>query len=75
LADQVGRANDMKHFIIILSDKGELEAIFGRIDGNALRSGITVEAMNDFAFDTGEVDGLIKGLDDAVITGKAWGAC
>lgn len=68
LPNEIAVPDDLEDFIVVLADQSEFEAVLRRIDGDGARPGSTVEAMHDLAFDTGEVDGLVKSLDYAVIT-------
>lgn len=70
LADEVGRPDDVEYFIVVLTDERELKAVFGRIDGDGLRLCGAVEAVENLALDTGEVDWLVKGLDNSVVAGN-----
>jgi hypothetical protein len=58
----------LKDFIVILPDEGQLESILGRIDRDGSRFGTSVKAVNDITLDSGQVDGLLEGLDNTVIT-------
>ena len=58
----------MQYFVVVLSHQRQLESVLGRIDRDRSRLGISVEAMNDLSFDSCEVDWLIEGLDDSVVT-------
>lgn len=68
LSDKVGSSDNLEDFIVVLSDKGELESILCWVDGDGSRLGTSVKAVDDVALDSGEVDGLFKGFDNAVIT-------
>jgi acylphosphatase len=57
----------VEDLIVVLAHKGELEAVFGRVDGNGPRLGVAVEAVDHLALDASEVDGLLQSLDDAVV--------
>ena len=70
MPDKVGRANDVKDFVVVLAHEGELEAVFGRVDRDGARLGVAVEAVDDLALDAGKVDGLLERLDDAVVAAR-----
>jgi hypothetical protein len=58
----------MEHFIIIPLDEGEFEAVLSGVDLQNPRLSITVEAMHRPSLDSDEVDGLIKGPHNAIVT-------
>ena len=68
LSDKVGRSDDLEDFVIVLSDESQLESVLGRIDSDGSRFGTSVKAVNDITLDSGQVDGLLEGLDNTVIT-------
>jgi hypothetical protein len=68
LTDQVGCPDDLKDFVVILADEGQLETILGRVDRDGAGLGTAVEAVNDVALDPSQVDGLFERLDDSIVT-------
>jgi hypothetical protein len=58
----------MKHLLIIIAQKRKLETILGRIERDCPGTSGTVEAVNCLAFDAREVDRIIQGADDTVVT-------
>jgi len=68
LSDKVGRSDDLKDFIIVLPDESQLESVLCRIDSDGSGLGTSVKAVNDITLDSGQVDGLLKGLDNTIIT-------
>ena len=71
LTDQVRRANDLQDLVIVFADESELEAILGGVDGDSPWLSGAVEAVNNLALDSSEIHGLIKRLDDAVVSGRS----
>jgi hypothetical protein len=68
LSDEVGSPDDLENFIVVLADEGKLESVLGRIDSDSSGLSAPVKTVNDVALDSSEVDRLLKGLDNAVIT-------
>jgi hypothetical protein len=68
LSNKIGGSDNLEDFIVILPDEGQLESILGRIDSDGSRFGTSVKAVNDITLDSGQVDRLLKGLDNTVIT-------
>ena len=52
---------------MIVFQQGKFEAILGRIKRNGSGASRSIQAMNSLAFDTGEVDGVIKSTYDAMV--------
>jgi len=69
LSDQVRVSNDLQDFIVVLLDKGELEAVLRGIDLNGSRSGGPVQAVNGRPLDSSQVNRLLQRLDDSVVAG------
>lgn len=68
LSDKIGRSDDLEDLIVILPDESQLESVLGRIDSDGSGLGTSVKAVNDITLDSGEVNGLLEGLDNTVIT-------
>lgn len=68
LTDEVRVPDDLEDLIVVFAGERELEAVLGRVDGDGPRGSGSVEAVHDLALDAGEVDGLLEGLDDTVVT-------
>jgi len=68
LADQVGGLDDTQHFVVVVLDERKLEPILSGVHRNGSRLGGTIEAVDRFAFDAGEVYWLLQGPDDAIVT-------
>ena len=67
LAEQVRRPDEVQDLVVVVPDERVLEAVFGRVDGDGAGAGGAVEAVHGFAFDAGEVDGVVEGADYAVV--------
>jgi hypothetical protein len=68
LTDEIAAADDLKHLVVVLSDKGKFESVLGRVDGDGPRLGGSVQAVDNLPLDSGEVDGLLERLDDTIVT-------
>jgi hypothetical protein len=68
LSNEIGGSDNLEDFIVILPDEGQLESVLGRIDRDGSRFGTSVKAVDDITLDSSQVDGLLKGLDNTVIT-------
>jgi hypothetical protein len=71
LPNKIRASYDLENLVVVLSDEGELEAIFCRVNGDCPGFGSPVKTVNDLTFDSSEVNWLVKSLDDSVITGEA----
>lgn len=69
LADEVGRPDDLKNFIVLLLGKCQFEPVLGRVDIDRPGSTGAVDAVNDLTLDASEVDRLLERLDNARVTG------
>lgn len=63
--------DDLEHLIVIPLDQRQLELIFDGIDGKDSRLGITVEVVQAAALDAHEVDSLVEGANNAIVTLEA----
>lgn len=70
LTQEIGRANDVQHLLMVVAKQSELEPIFCRIDRDGPRPSGTVEAVNSLALHTSEVHGVVQGADHAMIAGQ-----
>lgn len=70
LANQARRFDEMKHLIIVPLHQCTLKAEFGRIDVKDLRFGASVKTVNLSSLDLDQVNSLIKGADDTIVTWK-----
>jgi hypothetical protein len=43
--DEIAAADDLKHLVVVLSDKGKFESVLGRVDGDGPRLGGSVPAQ------------------------------
>jgi len=68
LTNKVTAADDLQHLVVVLSDKSELEAVLCGVDGDRLRLGGTIKAVDDLTLDSCKVDRLFERLDDTVVT-------
>lgn len=68
LSDKVTASDDLKNLVIVFANKSKLESILGRIDGDCSRLGSSVQTVYHLTLDSRQVDWLLKGLDDTVIT-------
>ncbi len=68
LTDEVAGADDLENLVVVLANESELEAVLRRVDGDGSRLGRSVEAVNCGSLHSREVDGLLKGLDDTIVT-------
>jgi hypothetical protein len=68
LSNKIGSSDNLEDFIVILPDEGQFESVLGRINGDGSRFGRSVKAVNDITLDSSQVDGLLEGLDNTVIT-------
>jgi len=64
LSDEVGVSDDLEDLVVVLLRESELESVLGRVDVDGSRSSVSVDAVNDLALDSSEVDGLVESLDD-----------
>lgn len=60
----------MKHFFMIVFQQRQFEAILGRVKCNGSGARRSIQAMDNLALDTGEVDGVIKSTYDAMVAGS-----
>lgn len=68
LADKIAVSDDLQDLVVVLPDQSELESVLGRIDGDGTRLGGAVETVDDLALDASEVDRLVEGFNDAIVT-------
>lgn len=68
LAQQSGGANDVQHFIVVVAQKREFEAVFGWIECDGAGPCRAVETVHCLSLDTGQIDRVIESADHAMIT-------
>jgi hypothetical protein len=68
LAKQVGGSDDVQHLFMVIPEQSQLETVLSRVEGDGFRAGGTVEAVDGLALDTGEVDRVVEGADNAMVT-------
>jgi hypothetical protein len=68
LPQQRRRADNMEHLVIVVTQERKFEPVLGRVERNCARACRSVQAMSGLALDTGEVDGVIKCADHAMVT-------
>lgn len=67
LTDKVATSNDLKNLVVVLPDQGELESVFGRVDGDCFWLCGSVQAVYDLSLDSSQVDWLLERLDNPVV--------
>lgn len=55
LTNKIRRANEIEDFFVILTDKGELESIFSRVNVELSWTSRSVQTMDDLALDAYKV--------------------
>jgi hypothetical protein len=68
LAQEIRRANDMKHLFVIVAQQSKLETVFSRVESDRPGSGRAIETVCRFAFDACQIHRIIKGADDAIVS-------
>jgi hypothetical protein len=58
----------MKHFLILLVDQSQFEAILGRVNDNFTHFSITIQGKQLLSLDSGQINGLIQGANNAIVT-------
>ena len=69
LTQQCRCTDYVQHILVIIAQKRKLETIFSRIESDRSWACGSVETMDCLAFDAREIDRVIQGTDDTVITG------
>ena len=67
LADEVGSPDDMENLVVVVTNKGELEPVFGGINGDGLGPCAAIEAVDRLALDASEIHRLLEGTDDTIV--------
>ena len=67
LTDQLGVADHVQHLIILPVDQGKLEPVLSGVNGHGAGLAISVEKEDLATSHLGQVDGEVKGSNDAVI--------
>lgn len=67
LTDEVAGSDDLQNLVVVFADESQLETVLGWVDSDGPRFGRSVEAVNGCSLYSREIDGLFKGLDDAVV--------
>lgn len=60
----------MQHFLVVVPDESKLEPVLRRVDGDGPWASRTIKAVYGLALDAGEVDGIVKGANHTVVTGR-----
>jgi hypothetical protein len=68
LTQQCRCTDYVEHLLVIIAQKRKLETIFRRIERDRSWACGSVETMDCLAFDAREIDRVIQGADDTVIT-------
>lgn len=71
LSHEIAGPDNVQHFVVVVADERELEAVLGRIDRDCLRLRRAIEAMDRLALDTRQVDRLIKSLYNAIVAANS----
>ena len=58
----------MKHLLIVALDKGQLKSVFRRVNLENAGLGSSVKAVHIAALDLDQIDSLVEGSDNAVVT-------
>jgi hypothetical protein len=67
LAQQTRSTNEIQDFVIIVTDERKLESIFCGINSDGTRPSRAVQTVHDLAFDSSQVDWVVKGTNDPVV--------
>ena len=67
LSDEFGGAHHVEHFIVFAIDQGQFEFEFRGIDGEDLRTSLSIQTEDGVAFDLGDVDRQVQGANDSMI--------
>lgn len=68
LPQQVRILDDVQHFLVVILDQGQLEAILGRVKVDGAWTRRAIETVDGFALDASEIDRVIEGADNTIIT-------
>lgn len=68
LADELGIAHHVQHFIVLAADQCQLELVLSRVDAEHTRTTLTVQAVDAVSLDARHVDWQIQRSDNAVVT-------
>lgn len=58
----------MQDLIIVVTDQCQLESVFSGIDWDAFGLSVSIKTVYHLAFDSSEIDRLIKSFDDPIVS-------
>lgn len=68
MTDKAGGLDDLEHLIIVSLDQRQLEPVLSRINFQDSRLGTAVQAVDVPALDLDEINSLVEGANDAIVT-------
>jgi len=68
LPNEVGVPDDVQDLVILPVNKGELELELGGINADFAGLAVPIERVHSVADDAGDVERLVEGADDAIVT-------